>query len=680
MSINQGTNTLHASGQQSILKIVVNTPLRKSFDYLPPADYQNPIQTGIRVRVPFGKRELIGLVTAIASDSELQPGELKSVLEVIDETPLIDEGMQKFLGWAAAYYHHPLGQVIHNALPTRVRQGKSIDTPASPKVVNAAGEAKLDLQLNPEQKTALQSILDKAEAYHCFLLEGVTGSGKTEVYLQLIAEKLHAKKQVLMLVPEISLTPQTLQRFQDRFTQYQIVSLHSGLTDKQRYEAWIAARNGDADIIIGTRSAVFVPLKRPGLIIVDEEHDGSYKQQDGFRYSARDLAVFRAQQMDTPVVLGSATPSLESLNNAISGRYTLLTLKQRAAAASQPSFKCIDLKGKKLVEGFSEELLEAITYHLDKGQQVLVFLNRRGFAPLLQCHDCGWNASCPRCDISYTLHRSKPELRCHRCESQTRLPLQCPHCQSKNLYAIGMGTERTEDILEKKFPAVPVYRIDRDTTRKRQQLEQTLSNINRGEPAILVGTQMLAKGHHFPKVTLVAILDADSGLFSSDFRGQEFMGQLLIQVAGRAGREQDPGEVMIQTHNSTHPSLLSLIRDGYEIFARQLIEQRKLGRLPPFTYQVLLRAEANKAAEAEKLLHNIRQASQAFLDDRILAIGPLPAPMEKRAGRFRFQLLLQSDKRADLHNMLRQLLPVYESLPQSRRVRWALDIDPLDFS
>ena len=680
MSINQGSKTLHSSNVNSIVKVVVNTPLRRNFDYLAPENHTNPISEGSRVRVPFGKRELIGLIIGTANESEFAIEDLKSVIEIIDDSPIIDDSMMKLIKWAASYYHYPIGQVIQNALPTRLRQGK----PLTIKRDNANSQELIkditpQLQLNDEQEKVKASILNQGDGFHCFLLEGVTGSGKTEVYMQLIEEKVKRGLQVIMLVPEISLTPQTIKHFEGRFAN-KIVTIHSGLTDKQRFIAWTDARSGDADIIIGTRSAIFTPLARPGLIIIDEEHDASYKQQEGFRYSARDLAIYRAQLFDIPIILGSATPSLESLHNGLSQRYTLLSLEQRAANASKPSYACIDLKGKALSEGFSEQLLSNIKEHLENNKQVLIFLNRRGYAPLLQCHDCGWTASCPRCDTSYTLHRSSPELRCHRCESQRRIMPTCPSCHSTALYPIGMGTERTEKKLEDSFPQTPIFRIDRDTTRNREQLENTISEINKGQAAILVGTQMLAKGHHFPEVTLVAVLDADAGLFSSDFRGQEFMGQLLTQVAGRSGRGETSGEVIIQTHNSTHPTLVSLIDDGYKNFSRSLLEQREIANLPPYSYQALIRAEASNASLPLSFLQDIKNLSKEKLTNTTFMLGPLPAPMEKRAGRYRFQLLLQSTSRHELHSFLNHLVPVYENLPHSRKVRWSIDIDPLDFS
>lgn len=531
--------------------------------------------------------------------------------------------------------------------------------------------------LNPQQEEAVAAIRAAGKNFQAFLLDGVTGSGKTEIYLQAIADILAAGKQVLVMVPEISLTPQTVRRFAGRFNR-EVVAFHSGLSDSQRLGAWLRAASGEAAIVIGTRSAIFTPLAKPGLVIVDEEHDASYKQQDGFRYSGRDLAIYRARQLGVPVILGSATPSLESLHNALAGRYTYLALTERAGAASQPDYRLLDLKGQDMTDGFSAPLLDMIRSHLAQHSQVLVFLNRRGFAPILLCRDCGWIATCPRCDSSYTLHRQPPRLICHHCEAQKPVAHQCPECGGADLAAMGQGTEKTEATLSALFPDTPVYRIDRDSTRNRGSLPAIIDKVDSGEPCILVGTQMLSKGHHFPSVTLVAVLDADSGLFSADFRGQEHMGQLLVQVAGRAGRGENRGEVVIQTYNSTHPTLQSLVRDGYGPFARQLLEERRLGRLPPFSYMALLRAEAANRALPERFLAAAREAIRE--QGGLTVIGPMPSPMEKRSGLFRVQLVIEAGRRSTVQACLHTLLPVLETLPDSRKVRWSVDVDPLDFT
>ncbi len=535
------------------------------------------------------------------------------------------------------------------------------------------------LTLNPEQLEACALLEASLGHFHCHLLEGITGSGKTEIYLQLIAKALERGLQVLVLVPEISLTPQTLQRFTRRFD-CNIVAFHSGLTDKQRHAGWLQAHSGKADIVIGTRSAIFTPLPRAGLIIIDEEHDDSYKQQDGFRYNARDVAVYRASQLKVPVLLGSATPSLETLQNALSGRYRHLALTARAGSASMPRLQLVDMRLQQSEEGFSLTLREKIRSHLSANQQVLVFLNRRGFAPLLQCFACGWIAECPRCERSYTLHQQPAALRCHHCEASKPLPRACPTCHGTQLGGIGMGTERSEDFLHDTFPDYPVIRIDRDTTRAAGSLQEKIDQVHSGLPCILVGTQMLAKGHHFPRVTLVAILDADSGLFSADFRGQENLGQLLTQVAGRAGRSDASGLVLIQSFHTTHPGLQQLTSAGYGPFARQLLQERKAGDLPPFSRLLLLRAEAGKRELPQAFLQRARQLAEALGRHHVQVFGPLPCPIGKKAGLFRFQLILQASQRQRLQRMAHALVEQLEQEPGARQVRWQVDVDPVDFS
>lgn len=529
--------------------------------------------------------------------------------------------------------------------------------------------------LNSEQQQALAAIKARIGEFRPFLLFGVTGSGKTEVYLQAIAAVLERGEQALVLVPEIGLAPQTVARFRARF-QVEVAVLHSGRNERERLEAWRAARSGQAGIVIGTRSAVFTPLARPGLIIVDEEHDLSFKQQDGFRYHARDLSVRRAQLENVPVVLGSATPALETLANTRQGRYELLELKQRAAGAAMPGFKLIDMRQQKLQDGFSDPMLQAIKTTLGRGEQVLVFINRRGFAPVLLCHDCGWQAHCRRCDARPTLHRAPARLHCHHCGSESAPPVQCPSCGSTDLRPVGLGTERAEDCLGKRFPKVPLFRVDRDSTRRKEALTQLYHDIHSAGPALLVGTQMLAKGHHFPKVTLVAILDIDGGLFGADFRAPEHMAQLVQQVAGRAGRADKPGMVLLQTHQPEHPLLQELITAGYSAFAMRMLQERRQLGLPPYGHLALIRAEATDAAKPLTFL----QAVAAAAGNSLQLWGPVPAPMEKRAGRFRAHLLLQSERRATLHAMLDHLIPQIEKMPDARRVRWSVDVDPQDIA
>lgn len=533
--------------------------------------------------------------------------------------------------------------------------------------------------LNDEQAAALQQI--EYDQYACHLLYGTTGSGKTEVYLQAIEKVLNAGRQALVLIPEIGLTPQTLSRFQSRFNRPMAV-LHSGLNDTERKQAWLLASLGHADIVIGTRSAVFTPLKRPGIIIIDEEHDMSFKQQEGFRYSARDLAALRCQRLKIPLILGSATPSLESYYNAQQHRYKLLTLTQRAGNAKPPTIELIDLKRQPLKEGLSQPLLETIEQHLLASGQVLVFINRRGFAPTLLCHDCGWVSQCPNCDSRLTVHQNPSHLHCHHCDYQRSLINHCPTCNSRELNCVGQGTERTEVMLQNQFPDFPVLRVDRDTTRRKNAMQDIVDEVHRGEPCLLVGTQMLAKGHHFPNVTLVAIIDADGGLFSTDFRGPERMGQLMLQVAGRAGREERSGKVLIQSHLCDHPLLQTLLRQGYSAFADLILHEREISHLPPHRFMALLRAESKRPEDALALLQAARNLAQALYpsDPDLQYLGPLPAPMEKRNDRFRYQLQLHASQRAKLHQLLGPLIARLEQDPLSRKARWSIDVDPQDMS
>lgn len=536
------------------------------------------------------------------------------------------------------------------------------------------------LNLNREQQQVL-SFLQALENPRVVLLEGITGSGKTEVYLQFIAGILAQGKQALVLVPEIGLTPQTVERFSNRFD-VPIHVLHSRLNESQRLQAWLAARSGQASIIIGTRSAIFTPMKFPGVIIVDEEHDGSFKQQDGFRYSARDLAVKRGSLDKIPVVLGSATPSFESLHNVNRGRYSHCRLTERAGGASTPAFHLLNIRNRRLKGGLSAPLIDEITHHLDNNNQVLVFLNRRGYAPTLLCRSCGWIANCRRCDARMTLHKSANNLQCHHCDFKLSIPEKCPECSAATLAQLGLGTERTESALRKEFSDHVLIRVDRDTTRRRFSLEKLLDKIRQSGPAILIGTQMLAKGHHFPNVSLVAVVDADSGFFSSDFRAIEKMAQLLLQVAGRAGRERTAGKVVIQTHFPDHPILQTLLREGYSPFAKKCLTQRSKAQLPPYTHLAIVRAEAINQKAPLLFLRSVRRSavslsSELFIRD-VRVLGPIPSAMERRAGRFRAQLLVSSSNRANLQRLLEKLASQIESDKLARTVRWSLDVDPTE--
>lgn len=661
--------------QSKTLRIAVPAPLRQYFEYLPPLQGNwEPLQPGMRVRVPFQGRELIGIFMSVVPESSVAWHKLKPVIEIIDTEPIIPADILQLCLWAADYYHYPIGEIVAHALPALLRKGKIANAPAISSIT--ADISVLPLSLNAAQQVAVMAIQAASKIFRIFLLDGVTGSGKTEVYLQTITHVLNHQQQVLVLVPEIGLTPQTLQRFRERFA-VPIVALHSGLKEKERLSAWLLAKVGEAKIVIGTRSAIFTPFKNLGLIIVDEEHDLSFKQQEGFRYHARDLAIMRAHFNSIPVVLGSATPALETLHKAQQGRFHYLRLPERAGNAQLPEFVIVDIRNKPLTQGLSEPLLTEIRQHLDRNEQVMLFLNRRGYAPILMCHACGWIAMCKRCDVQMTYHHYSHHLHCHHCDSQRKLIAQCEACSNKELHAIGLGTERLEQALEKCFPGVSIARIDRDNTRRKGSIEDLLNRIQEGEHRILVGTQMLAKGHHFPNVTLVAIVDADSGFFSNDFRALERMGQLLLQVSGRAGRMEKPGKVMIQTHHPGHPLLQQLLQESYQQFATTLLEERAQAHLPPFSFFALFRADAYQVKPATDFLQHVKKLINIF-DKHIQMLGPIPAPMPRRAGRHRVQLLIQAKQRPVLQKFLKNLLPEIEKIPLRKQVRWSLDVDPLE--
>jgi primosomal protein N' (replication factor Y) len=665
-----------------ILSIALSIPISHYFDYLPPADLTDVVlKKGLRVLVPFRKQQKIGFLVAITHTSSLPSFQLKTALAILDKEPLFPDPLLQLLEWTSRYYHHPFGEVFANALPRLLRKQKKDKrlTITHTSSVNNSDDSRISaptVTLNVQQKTAVDTVIQALGTFKPFLLHGVTGSGKTEVYLEVIAATLDRKEQVLVLVPEIGLTPQMLARFQNRFS-VPLVLFHSGLTDKQRLNNWWLAKTGAASIIMGTRSALFTAWQRPGLIIIDEEHDSSFKQQKGLRYHARDLALMRAKFENIPIILGSATASLESIANAKRQRYHFLSLPNRAGNAVQPQLSFIDLRHQKLEQGFSPLLLQSIEKHLKNKGQVLLFLNRRGFAPLTICHACGWTADCPHCDQKMAFHKAPAHLQCHYCGYCAPLAACCPACQEPQLVVLGQGTQRLEATLKKYFPDVGIARLDRDNTQQKGSLEGLLKNIHQGESQILVGTQMLAKGHHFPNVTLVGILETDAGLFSADFRALERTGQLIMQVAGRAGRANKPGEVLIQTHHPEHPLLMHLINEGYLSFSGKLLSERRSSMLPPYTHLALVLAEAISSSYPLDFLHEIKQHAQQ-LQTNVAVLGPIPALSPRRAGYYRAQLLFQATKRNDLHNLLRPLLKLFPALINRRRVRWSLDVDPLE--
>ena len=539
-------------------------------------------------------------------------------------------------------------------------------------IVNAENR----LTLNKEQALSFSQLLFHS-GFNVWLLDGVTGSGKTEIYLQYIEEILKSGKQVLVLVPEIGLTPQTVQRFKARFN-VEIDVLHSNLTDTQRLYVWDRARSGQSAIVIGTRSALFTQFSNLGAIILDEEQDASYKQQDSWRYHARDLAIVLAQKLNIAVLMGSATPSLESINNVQNGKYQHLVLSKRAGNSTALRHFVVDLKNQNIQNGLSKPLLERMKAHLEKGNQVLLFLNRRGFAPVLLCHECGWIAQCPHCEKPYTYHQHQNILRCHHCGAQKTIPRQCDDCGSTHLVTTGLGTEQLEETLKTLFPNYSVARIDRDSTARKGKLEGYLEDIQQGKSQILIGTQMLAKGHHFPNVTLVALVNVDSALFSLDFRAEERLAQLYIQVAGRAGRADKQGEVVLQTHYPDHPLLTTLLANGYQAFAKETLQLRHSMGLPPFTFQALFKAQARHSEFAENFLSQIADFFQSKQIAGLQMLGPMPAPFSKKAGQYRWQLLLQHPSRMTLQKALREYQQA--KLEKNSQVQLILDVDPQDLS
>ena len=755
----------------STIRVALPVPLRQHFDYDYPFD--TPIAVGCRVQVPFGNRQLVGIVWQLDPPdahhtTNLAAKPLKPVLACLDQTPILAEELRELLSFAASYYHHPLGDVLMSALPALLREGRPMDygqtewlhvveapqpadniaqpipddTSGTPPATTrdhhhdhaelqalsrapkqlalwqqlqqaplsldqakhdfsstiiqqliARGLARITshplvayaplsqspkgLPLNPAQALAVAAIHQAQQQFSRLLLEGVTGSGKTEVYLQAITPFLQQGKQVLVIVPEIGLTPQTLARFANRFD-VPVLAWHSNMTDHERLRVWQHSQAGAAAIVIGTRSAIFLPMPGLGLIIIDEEHDSSLKQHDGFRYHARDLAIKRAAIAKCPIVLGSATPSLESLHHALAGRYQHLRLPDRATAQQVPHIVLVDLKQQVLQHGLANQTRDAIKQHLGRGHQVMLFLNRRGFAPALICHECGWLTECTRCSAFTTYHKQSRQLVCHHCGTIRAVPHQCGHCGSTQLAPVGKGTEQLEEQLAQLFPTIAISRLDRDSTRRKGSLQQHLNDIDSEGPRLIVGTQMLAKGHHFPRVTLVVVVDVDGALYSSDFRAAEHLAQLLTQVSGRAGRGGDAGTVLLQTHYPGHPTLQDIIQNGYHAFARSALLERQQTLLPPYQHMALFRSESLDSGLAEQFLQQLQQLIPA--DAAVQWLGPIRSPLERKAGLYRWQLQLFSAQRPALHRLLSMLLQQLQAWPLSRKLKWTLDVDPIDLS
>ncbi|MBT8098240.1 MAG: primosomal protein N' [Gammaproteobacteria bacterium] len=730
---------------EPILRVAINVPLSRYFDYLPPTAGPSP-SPGARVRVPFGRRKVVGIVMATAADSELPRNKLKRAIAVLDDETLLDEDSLWLVRFTSDYYHHPIGEVTAAALPGLLRKGGDLYPTVRFVVATDAGtnadlnelqkrapkqaellvaladaggngidEDSLTEQLpnwrrvakplrdkglidhfeargttrsaarelvanagpalNENQVAAVDAVR-RANGFAAYLLDGVTGSGKTEVYLHLIKDVVEGGRQALVLVPEIGLTPQLVARFQTRLG-IEPALLHSGLNDSERLGAWRRARSGDALLVVGTRSAVFTPLPNVKLIVVDEEHDHSFKQQEGLRYSARDLAIVRAKHAGVPVILGTATPTLEMLKHCLDGNYHHLRLPDRAGDAIPPLMRTVDISNEYVDNGLGSELEAAVRRHLSAGNQVMLYLNRRGFAPTLVCPGCGHVAECRQCDSRMTVHARDQRLRCHHCGDSRRLDTACESCGS-DLRPLGAGTERLEEALIQLFPDANIRRIDSDSTQRRGAMHEALSAATDGEADILVGTQMLSKGHHFPKLTLVGVINADQGLFGTDFRSDERMAQSIIQVAGRAGREQIQGEVVIQTSFPSHPFWARLIDAGYAGVSGDALAERESTHWPPFSRLALIRCAARRRDDAHQFLHATKRAIADNAGDAVRVLGPVDAVMARKAGRYRVQLLVQSQDRQALHAVLRQLRPILEEAPSGRKLRWSIDVDPIE--
>ncbi len=673
--------------QHRIVQVVLDTPLDFYFDYRYPAEAENFPSPGIGmlVVVPFGRREEVGLVVEVKEESEIDENKLKDVVCVIGEIPPLRTDWIELCRFAAGYYQRPLGEVALPSIPKNVRANKKLALKRALKAaVQTVGNAEATNKEKPvllkAQKDAVSAIV-QTQGFRTFVLYGVTGSGKTEIYLQAIEEKLNQSNdvQVLIMVPEINLTPQLEISVRSRFPGVSIATLHSRLTESERLKNWLQIHTGAARIVLGTRLAILASMPKLGLIVVDEEHDPSYKQQEGLRYSARDLAVWRANQLGIPVVLGSATPSLESWQHVLSGRYVKLELPERAVKdAVLPAIRLIDATREPLQNGFSPSLISAIRRRLEKGEQSLLFLNRRGYAPVITCEACGWISVCERCTAYMVYHKSHRLLRCHHCGLERPIPRICPDCGNVDLQTLGRGTQRIEEGLNSTFPDARILRIDADSTRKKGSLETALEMVHKGEIDIVIGTQMISKGHDFQNMTLVGVLNPDTALFSHDYRAGERLFSQLMQVAGRAGRggvseDGNRSEVLIQTRYPMHPLYQAALTHDYGNYVTDLLAERQNAGLPPFGFQVLLLAEARKV---ENALDFLRQAIEAIPEPEAVIINePIPMAMMRIANVERAQLLIESTSRGRLQGMLKEWIPVLRNMKTG--IRWHIEVDPM---
>ena len=657
----------------SCVRVALDVPLAKLFEYSLPEEIE--VRAGDRVAVRFGAQQKIGVVIEDHATPQLDAARIKPISARRDDAPRLPADWLALMRFLSGYYQRPLGETVISSLPPRLRSTK----PLPKKVLKGEDAPSGTRFVQSHALTALQSAVVErvAPGFHAYLLHGVTGSGKTEVYLNLVAKTLERGEQALVLVPEIGLTPQLEARFRHAFPETTLALMHSGLEDIARTGAWLAAARGTAAIVLGTRLAVLAPLPKLGLIVVDEEHDASFKQQEGLRYSARDAAVYRAKLAGCPVILGTATPSLESWHNWTLGRYERLELAERASPGARlPTVRTVDMRQDPPEDGFSKKILEEIAKRLASREQSLIFINRRGYAPVLACEACGWTAGCERCTARMVLHAADRQLRCHHCGAQAAIPRSCPTCGNVDLKAMGRGTQRVEETLAARFPQARIVRIDRDSARRRGELTRTLEGIRRGEGDILVGTQLLAKGHDFPALTLVGVLNADSALVSTDYRAPERLFAVLEQVAGRAGRRERPGEVLIQTRYPHHPLFKALERHDFRGFAESQLAERKAAGFPPFVFEAALRAEAPKLEQAIEFLKDASRLVQP--PDEVRVFDPVPHVVTRRADFERAQLVMQSTSRPALQEHLTVLTEkLFESAP--RQLRWHLDVDPIEF-